>query len=99
MNTVVTRGRGVLLVTATGRGTQMGHVAGMLEETVQPSTPLQRQLESETQDGRLARRWTRQEYERMVEAGILGRGLLGELESAHRCFSDVRRIKRRSAAG
>ncbi len=45
MNTVVTRGRGVLLVTATGRATQMGHVAGMLEETVQPPTPLQRQLD------------------------------------------------------
>lgn len=45
MNTVVTRGRGVMLVTATGKATQMGHVAGMLEETVQPPTPLQRQLD------------------------------------------------------
>ncbi len=44
MNTVVTRGRGVLLVTATGKATQMGHVARMLEEAVQPATPLQLQL-------------------------------------------------------
>ena len=45
MSTVVTRGRGVLLVTATGKTTQMGQVAGMIEETVQPRTPLQRQLD------------------------------------------------------
>lgn len=45
MNTVVTRGRGTLLVTATGPATQMGQVAGMLAETVQPPTPLQRQLD------------------------------------------------------
>ena len=45
MNTVVTRGRGVLLVTATGKTTQMGRVAGMLEEAVQPPTPLQIQLD------------------------------------------------------
>jgi Ca2+-transporting ATPase len=45
MNTVVTRGRGVLLVTATGKNTQMGQVARMLDETIQPRTPLQRQLD------------------------------------------------------
>ncbi len=45
MNTVVTRGRGVLLVTAIGTRTQIGQVAGMLEAAVQPPTPLQRQLD------------------------------------------------------
>jgi Ca2+-transporting ATPase len=45
MNTVVTRGRGALLVAATGARTEMGHVAGMLRDTSPPATPLQRQLD------------------------------------------------------
>lgn len=45
MSTVVTRGRGVLLVTATGKATEMGHVAGLLKEAIRPPTPLQRQLD------------------------------------------------------
>ena len=45
MNTVVTRGRGVLIVTGIGTNTQIGQVAGMLAATVQPPTPLQRQLD------------------------------------------------------
>lgn len=45
MNTMVTRGRGVLLVTSTGQATEMGQVAGMLQEAVAPRTPLQRQLD------------------------------------------------------
>lgn len=46
MNTLVTRGRGELLVTATGMGTEMGHLATMLTEAVEPPTPLQTQLDS-----------------------------------------------------
>ncbi len=45
MNTVVTRGRGELVVTATGERTEMGRVARLLSITEQPSTPLQRQLD------------------------------------------------------
>ena len=45
MNTIVTRGRGELLVTATGSATEMGRVAGMLVRTEPPATPLQVQLD------------------------------------------------------
>ncbi len=45
MNTVVTRGRAELLVTATGMGTEMGRLTGMLEAAVQGPTPLQVQLD------------------------------------------------------
>jgi Ca2+-transporting ATPase len=44
MNTVVTRGRGEVLVTATGMGTEIGHLAGLLQSTVEHRTPLQDQL-------------------------------------------------------
>lgn len=44
MNTVVTRGRGLLLVTATGRDTQMGRMATLMEEAGEGPTPLQVQL-------------------------------------------------------
>ena len=44
MNTVVTRGRGEVLVTATGMGTEIGHLAGLLQATVEHRTPLQDQL-------------------------------------------------------
>ncbi|MAT64132.1 MAG: calcium-translocating P-type ATPase, PMCA-type [Gammaproteobacteria bacterium] len=46
MNTVVTRGRGELLVTATGMDTEMGRLARMLSDEAQPDTPLQRQLDT-----------------------------------------------------
>ncbi len=45
MNTVVTRGRGVMLVTGTGAGTEMGRVADMLQEVAEGQTPLQRKLD------------------------------------------------------
>ncbi|MBK9178480.1 MAG: HAD-IC family P-type ATPase [Acidimicrobiales bacterium] len=45
MNTVVTRGRGELLVTATGMATEIGKVAEMLAGAEQADTPLQRQLD------------------------------------------------------
>jgi Ca2+-transporting ATPase len=45
MNTVVTRGRGELLVTATGMDTEMGQIAGMIATTPESETPLQRQLD------------------------------------------------------
>jgi Ca2+-transporting ATPase len=45
MNTTVTRGRGELLVTATGMGTAMGSIARMLRTSEQPPTPLQIQLD------------------------------------------------------
>jgi Ca2+-transporting ATPase len=44
MNTAVTRGRGEVVVTATGMATEMGHVAGMLSEADPEPTPLQRQI-------------------------------------------------------
>ncbi len=46
MNTIVTRGRAELLVTATGMTTEMGRLATMLTADVEPPTPLQVQLDS-----------------------------------------------------
>jgi P-type Ca2+ transporter type 2C len=46
MNTVVTRGRAELLVTATGMATEMGKLAGMIAATPDASTPLQGQLDT-----------------------------------------------------
>ncbi len=45
MNTVVTRGRLEAVVTATGMGTEMGRLAGLLAETAEGQTPLQVQLD------------------------------------------------------
>jgi Ca2+-transporting ATPase len=45
MNTSVTRGRGEFVVTATGMGTEIGHIADMLAKTEAEKTPLQRQLD------------------------------------------------------
>ncbi len=45
MNTVVTRGRAELLITATGMNTEMGRLAGLLETTQEGPTPLQLQLD------------------------------------------------------
>ncbi|MEE8434444.1 MAG: HAD-IC family P-type ATPase [bacterium] len=45
MNTVVTRGRGWVLVTDTGRGSQMGRLADALIEEPEGDTPLQIQLD------------------------------------------------------
>ncbi|HEX5615525.1 MAG TPA: cation-translocating P-type ATPase, partial [Acidimicrobiia bacterium] len=44
MNTVVTRGRAELLVTATGMATEMGALAGLLQAARSGPTPLQEQL-------------------------------------------------------
>ena len=46
MNTSVTRGRGEMVVTATGMETEIGHIAGMLATTESEKTPLQKQLDS-----------------------------------------------------
>ncbi len=45
MNTTVVRGRGWLVVTATGTATQVGRVAILLAEATPRPTPLQRQLD------------------------------------------------------
>ena len=45
MNTLVTRGRGELLVTATGARTEVGRLARELAETSEPPSPLQIQLD------------------------------------------------------
>jgi P-type Ca2+ transporter type 2C len=45
MNTSVTRGRGEMMVTTTGMGTEMGHIADMLNKTEADKTPLQKQLD------------------------------------------------------
>ena len=45
MNTVVTRGRAELLVTATGMATEMGRLSGMLAQAEAGPTPLQVQLD------------------------------------------------------
>jgi Ca2+-transporting ATPase len=45
MNTLVTRGTGKVLVTATGMDTQMGRIAGMLTGVKVQKSPLQRQMD------------------------------------------------------
>ena len=46
MNTVVTRGRAELLVTATGMATETGKLAGMIAAAPESATPLQKQLDT-----------------------------------------------------
>ena len=45
MNSSVTRGRGEMIVTSTGMGTEIGHIADMLNKTKIEKTPLQKQLD------------------------------------------------------
>ena len=46
MGTVITYGRGRGIITETGMQTQMGNIAGMLNDTPDESTPLQKKLDS-----------------------------------------------------
>jgi Ca2+-transporting ATPase len=48
MNTSVTRGRGEMIVTDTGMGTEIGSIARLLNETEADKTPLQKQLDGLT---------------------------------------------------
>jgi Ca2+-transporting ATPase len=48
MNTSVTRGRAEMIVTTTGMGTEMGHIADLLNKTEVDKTPLQKQLDQLT---------------------------------------------------
>ncbi|MFG3258641.1 cation-translocating P-type ATPase [Streptomyces sp. NPDC048172] len=45
MNTPVTHGSGTVLVTATGAGTELGRISGMLSATPRESSPLTRELD------------------------------------------------------
>ena len=45
MNTLVTRGRGEMIVTTTGMQTEIGHIAELLNKTEIDKTPLQKQLD------------------------------------------------------
>nr|WP_254432486.1 HAD-IC family P-type ATPase [Magnetospirillum sp. SS-4] len=45
MNTVMTAGRAEMIVTATGPATEIGRIAGMLDEAETPPTPLQVRLD------------------------------------------------------
>ena len=48
MNSQVTRGRGEMVVTATGMSTEVGHISGMLSGVQQEKTPLTKQLDQLT---------------------------------------------------
>src|SRR4029078_1913129 len=48
MNSTVTRGRGEMVVTATGMETEVGHISGMLSQVQDEKTPLTRQLDQLT---------------------------------------------------
>jgi Ca2+-transporting ATPase len=48
MNSTVTRGRGEMVVTATGMATEVGQISGMLSHVQQEKTPLTRQLDQLT---------------------------------------------------
>jgi P-type Ca2+ transporter type 2C len=48
MNSTVTRGRGEMVVTATGMETEVGRISGMLSQVQQEKTPLTRQLDQLT---------------------------------------------------
>jgi Ca2+-transporting ATPase len=48
MNSTVTRGRGEMVVVATGMETEVGHISGMLSSVQQEKTPLTRQLDQLT---------------------------------------------------
>jgi P-type Ca2+ transporter type 2C len=48
MNSTVTRGRGEMVVTATGMSTEVGQISGMLGQVQEEKTPLTRQLDQLT---------------------------------------------------
>ena len=48
MNSQVTRGRGEIIVTATGMASEVGHISGMLSGVEQEKTPLTKQLDQLT---------------------------------------------------
>ncbi|MBC7951836.1 MAG: HAD-IC family P-type ATPase [Rhodospirillaceae bacterium] len=81
MNSVVTRGRGEMLVTATGATTEMGRIVGLLETALEGRTPLQERLDQ--LGHRLAL------IAGVVVAIILGMGLMRGEPLAHSILTAV----------
>ena len=48
MNTPVTHGSGTMIVTATGAGTEVGKISGMLSATAKEESPLTKELNTLT---------------------------------------------------
>lgn len=81
MNSVITRGRAEMVVTATGPATEMGKVALLLQSAEEEPTPLQRRLDQ------LGRRLAL--IAGLVVALVLAQGLLAGLPWAHMLLTAV----------
>ncbi len=71
MGTVVTKGHGLFVVTGTGLHTELGEVAGLINETQEEPTPLQRRMER---------------FGRLLSMAVLGIAIFIVLEGLWRSF-------------